>query len=70
MPHFLHLLVIRAGNPKGRSLPLAFGIYTLRTGLGSHLFSLRSSRIFAARWSEYPSMVSPSTPAVILPGLG
>src|SRR6516165_8243569 len=50
------------GIPRGRCFPLGFGMYTLFTGVGTYLFSLRSARRFVARSSEYPSMVSPSIP--------
>src|SRR5713101_3111438 len=55
------------GFPSGRCFPLGFGMYALFTGDGTYLFSLRSTSKLFARSSEYPSMVSPSTPGVMPP---
>src|SRR2546425_3193692 len=60
-------LSLAVGFPRGRCLPFGFGTYALTTGGGTYLFSLNSSRTFAARSCEYPSMVKPSIPGVIAP---
>ena len=60
------------GMPMGLCLPFAFGMYTLRTGIGSKVLALRDAWrrvIFPSRSPRNRDIVSRSTPAVSLPWL-
>ena len=57
------------GMPSGRRFPLAFGIYTRRTGDGSHEERVRCTRTATCALASGVSATSPVDPGGLAPGI-